>query len=888
MASTAFPVVADDYRQGAGFRRTATRLVRGAMEAGVLILVCLSPWAFGAVEPEHEFLLDVGVAVLTTLWGARMLLDGQLSWRKCPVAVCVTAWVLLGVWQVIPLPGGLLGRISPATVRMYDRLLPAQPEVLPFGEPRGTSIVPAGSTLSFYPGATRRETFRYLAILLLFAVVRNNIASSASLRRLGIAVFVNGSLLALFGLIQAFSSDPQTIYWAYPAPGATGVFGPFINRNHFAFYMNVCVGLGAGLLLGRYAGRGRTRGGEGPTPAGTLGTRAHASAGDGLALSLDPVALGMISALALMISSVVSSLSRGGFLALLCSSILGLVTWRLRSRWSTRGGIVVPTLVIALALVSWFGYDRVVTRLATFQDGLVSRGGRLAAWSRALPPVRDFPLWGTGYGTYQFIDILNRNDAFDANTINDHAHNDYLEALVEGGLAQLVPVVVAVVLVFRLGFRAIHRQEDRPVGGLVLGALVGFTAAAIHSFSDFGLHIPANAAIVTVLCAQLCAAGHGRGGAGPEPAADREADDSDRYVLRLRGLAPTLGAASVVALGLALACEGLRAHRAQQLRLAAFDLEASPDPAIRDQKAAYLEAATRLVPGYARLQADLAHVHLGIFERRMAELTAGGPRGARAGAGLTTDRDGRGGVEEGQLTHEHLVPALRHFLRSRDLCPLRAEAHMEIADHVDQLEVAEPRIAYLERAKLLCPDDPELWNRCGIQEIADGRPDRAWASWRRSLELSDSLLPEILDRSAAHLGPRDIMCRVLPDRPGLLLKAALYLYPQPEEGRRPFLEGALAILEGRPDSPGAADLHVKASIHRALGQSAEAMTAYRAALDLEPLQLAWRHELAELSYEQGQFQESFQELLKIKMMQPEDARARELLDAVNRKIAEGR
>ena len=288
----------------------------------------------------------------------------------------------------------------------------------------------------------------------------------------------------------------------------------------------------------------------------------------------------MIFALALMISSMVYSLSRGGFLALLGGSILGLVIRLPRSRWSTQGRIVLLTLVTAVGLVSWFGYDRVVTRLGTFQEGLMSRGGRLAIWSRALPLVRDFPLWGSGYGTYQFVDVLHRSDAFDAGMIVDHAHNDYLEALVEGGLALFLPVVVAVVLVFRLGLGAVRRHEDRPIGGLVLGALVAFTTVAIHSFSDFGMHIPANAAIVTVLCAQLCAVGRQRGGAGPETAADRESDDSDRYVLRLRGLAPVLGAVSAAALGLALAGEGWRAHRAQQLRLMAFDLDASPDPAV--------------------------------------------------------------------------------------------------------------------------------------------------------------------------------------------------------------------------------------------------------------------------------------------------------------------
>ena len=213
---------------------------------------------------------------------------------------------------------------------------------------------------------------------------------------------------------------------------------------------------------------------------------------------------------------------------------------------------------------------------------------------------------------------------------------------------------------------------------------------------------------------------------------------------------------------------------------------------------------------------------------------------------------------------------------------------MEIAEYVDKFEKAEPRETYLERAKFLAPDDPELWERCGTLELMDGRPDQAWTSCRRSLELSDSNLPEILDRCGVLLSPDDIIRQVLPDRPGLLLKVALYLYPQPGEGRRPFLEQALATLEKRPDALGAVDLHVKALIHRALGQPVEALAAYRASLDRKPLQLAWRYELAELLYEQNRFQESFKELLKVQMLQPKNDQARVLMDAVKGKIAEGR
>src|SRR5205807_1640828 len=105
----------------------------------------------------------------------------------------------------------------------------------------------AGTTLSLYPGVTRLELVRLLAVFLLFAVVRNNVASVASLRRLSVAALVNGALLTLFGIAQFFTSHPHTLYWSYPVPHA--VFGPFICRNHFAFYTNLCFGLGIGLLL---------------------------------------------------------------------------------------------------------------------------------------------------------------------------------------------------------------------------------------------------------------------------------------------------------------------------------------------------------------------------------------------------------------------------------------------------------------------------------------------------------------------------------------------------------------------------------------------------------------------------------------------------------------
>jgi tetratricopeptide (TPR) repeat protein len=457
--------------------------------------------------------------------------------------------------------------------------------------------------------------------------------------------------------------------------------------------------------------------------------------------------------------------------------------------------------------------------------------------------------------------------------------------------------------VFRLGYRAFRRHQGRPAGGLVLGALFAFTTAVIHSFGDFGLHIPAIAVLVTVLCAQLCALSR-TGELGKTAAVPHAPDGSNEYALRLGGLAPVAGLVLALALGLALYREGPRAERAERFRLAALHLSATSGPAGRERQMAYLRTAVHTTPEHASLHVDLAEAYFDRFKERRQQLTASGrfadatqavlaptaPALASAPSWLVASaaREAAWKNDEQQLARTYLLPALGHSFQARDLCPLMARPQMRIAAHVARLERADPCSAYLGRAKRLRPSDPELWYFAGVQEIQDGRPDEAWQSWRRSLECSGRYLPEILDRGAKLLPPADLVNKVLPDRPDLLLAVASQLYPQPEAlaQRRPFLEKALALLANRPDLMKAKDLQVKASIHRSLGQPEEALAAYREALAREPQQVGWRYEFAKLLYQQGRLQEARHELLIILGQQAGHAQARELFEAVTREMAE--
>ena len=433
------------------------RLARAAMEAVVLLLVCLSPWAFGAVDPFWEFLLLLGVGVVLVLWAAVLLLEGRLSWRKCPVVLCLAALYLLGMAQVTPLPRQVLAAVSPTAARMYGELLPAQPEVLPDGAARSFPATRPGSTLSLYPGATQRELVRLLAVFLLFAAVRNNIATPAAFRRLAIAATVNGAALSLFALLQFFGAPRQTVYWSLHTDAE--VFGPFICRNHFPFYVNVCLGLGAGLLLSlRASADDHSLGRAGW--AGSLTAALH-----------DPRRLWVGIALVLMLAAVAVSLSRGGFIALVGGAVLFLVLRFWRSPRFSQLAASVLVAGAAVALLAWFGAERVQARLATVLDGQGAGAERVPLWSRLLPTAAEYPVFGSGYGTFDFLEPLTRTTGEDAGWRYEHAHNDYLEALLEGGLVRLGLTLSAIGLVYWFGVRAFVREADGPGGAGAGGAV---------------------------------------------------------------------------------------------------------------------------------------------------------------------------------------------------------------------------------------------------------------------------------------------------------------------------------------------------------------------------------------------------------------------------------
>ncbi len=210
----------------------------------------------------------------------------------------------------------------------------------------------------------------------------------------------------------------------------------------------------------------------------------------------------------LLVSSAFISLSRGGIIAVSFSLLVffAISAWK-AARYST----LFYLLVFAglFLSVTWFGWQPIVDR---FESIINASGqvdiGRFAVWSDSLRVIKDFWLTGSGFGT--FIAIFPLYRTFSGSEIYDHAHNDYLELLTDGGIIGFALVAWFVLAVIREGWRMIIRRRDRYSRLMSIGALSGIIAMLIHSLSDFNMHNGADGLYFFFLCGLLVSAGNTR------------------------------------------------------------------------------------------------------------------------------------------------------------------------------------------------------------------------------------------------------------------------------------------------------------------------------------------------------------------------------------------
>jgi preprotein translocase subunit SecG len=211
-----------------------------------------------------------------------------------------------------------------------------------------------------------------------------------------------------------------------------------------------------------------------------------------------------------LVLAVLVTQSRGGALGLGAGGVafLGLRLSRGGKLSARRASLVLVLAVFSALLVLALLPAEARSRLATLAGAPDPSGTfRLGLWNDALAAVRESPLLGHGLGT--FADALPPHKTVAGELRVEHAENDFLEILVEGGLLAGAWVAWGFALLVRWsrGAWARHGLER----GLALGAAAAVVGLSVHSLVDFPLRLPAGAAAAVTAVTLLSALG----GEGP-------------------------------------------------------------------------------------------------------------------------------------------------------------------------------------------------------------------------------------------------------------------------------------------------------------------------------------------------------------------------------------
>jgi O-antigen ligase len=345
------------------------------------------------------------------------------------------------------------------------------------------------SSLSADPYGTRLVAIRLFALVVAALLLLRYTSNKARLRKLIYIIIAVGIASAFFGVMRKNLQQGP----GFLLPGLTIVdrsFGQFVNRNHFAFLMEMCFGLSLGLVV---AETGRPR---------------------------RVVVLGAVSTL-LWVALIYSN-SRGGILASLCELLLlgvmldplsRLKEAKVETRWrffqALAGGLV-TRVFLGLCLITlfafgvfWIGGEPVVFN---FQQAATDfsqqemqnnvNTSRKEIWSATWQLSKAHPIAGVGFGGY-WVGITRYHNASGAMT-PQQAHNDYLELLASGGIIACGLVVWFAVVFLKRAHQNLH-SSDPYYRSACLGALIGLFGVAVHSFVDFGIHITINALVLFAL-----------------------------------------------------------------------------------------------------------------------------------------------------------------------------------------------------------------------------------------------------------------------------------------------------------------------------------------------------------------------------------------------------
>jgi len=381
---------------------------------GICTLLAVGVLSFGGVEPRGQAILEVGGAGLFVCWGVVVARRRQLEIH----------------WNWLYLPLLALGIVA---------------------------VLQCVFGLSVYLYLTKIELLKWASFSLLFFLTTESFRTEDHLRQFVWFLLSLGFVVSLFGIIQQSTFNGK-LYWLVPLPSGAAPFGPFVDGDHFAGFVELTAPLALALLLFRSRRR-------------------------------EQVTLLLLFTL-VPIGGLILSASRGGILGLVLE--FALLAFLSRAHRIGRKQLLgaVGLVLVAGTFIVWLGVNKAFERFEQLTHGGISRELRVSLYQDTWQIFLHHPWVGTGLGT--LVTVYPRYASFYNGRTVDHAHNDYLELLADTGVVGgLIGLSFVGLLIWR-GLASLQLAGSSLARAIIAGSLAACCGLLLHSLVDFNFHIPSN------------------------------------------------------------------------------------------------------------------------------------------------------------------------------------------------------------------------------------------------------------------------------------------------------------------------------------------------------------------------------------------------------------
>jgi O-antigen ligase len=430
----------------------------------VLFIVGTIPLLFAAVQPWVWSLYSVIIfaSFVLLLWQDK----NQRSWlpNKLFISTLIIFFIVT-LFQYIPLPAYLLSLLSPFR---YKALVTSN------------NLINSSSSwhsLSYSPVNSFSWWLFLISASMFFFILRHHCESRKSLKLI-VGIIVGLAIAeALYGLVQALIPSLGVLWVDYIQAGLGDARGTYINRNHFAGFIEMVWPLALGYTLAM-GFRGKD-----------INLR-KLLASDWLNKQIL-----LVMGIVVMLLALLLSRSRAGITGVFIGFATFILISRSVQKRLPRGFWVMTGVMVFLVFLYGFkiGFDPIINRFLGIGQQLGAGESRLDIWRDSLVILKDHP-FGIGLGNFkQIYPVYNVSRISDTRFL--YAHNDYLQLLVEAGIPGFLALVSGFFFFLVKSVKKVKQMKphhDPLRFFLAVGALSGLVSLAFHSFFDFNLHMPAN------------------------------------------------------------------------------------------------------------------------------------------------------------------------------------------------------------------------------------------------------------------------------------------------------------------------------------------------------------------------------------------------------------